>query len=396
MFAREWYGQAEREHRAHATAVKAPPTATWDDICDAYLTEVSARMRGKAATRHEAMAVTNANIRNGILASGKPSDNDENRCLVWLRALASEDIARPGKPKRVRKPTTVRNIAKHLRYLFKVALRSKLIPGLTLNPTRGEEFTDELKGVVAQVERRDWLLPVESFMKLVTCARVPANRRISYLVLGLTGLRPGELGGLQLRHLMRDGQVRFLTVEQQLTQPRGKAVKAAIDTPKTKWGHRSVALHPALVAPLDEWVASGWAAWVGRQPTPEDYVFSDSKGVPHRDHDGDILRRDLEAAGCPTAFEGKPLSVYALRHLFSTLLMESHAQDAAHDRMMGHRPKDTKTLNYSAKLVSFLAVEIARIPFELPADAPSFGGPLVAVPAPAEGAGEEVVRDAPA
>jgi hypothetical protein len=44
--------------------------------------------------------------------------------------------------------------------------------------------------------------------------------------------------------------------------------------------------------------------------------------------------------------------------------------------MMGHRPKDTKTLNYSAKLLPFLAKEIVRIPFELPADAPSFSGAL--------------------
>ncbi len=394
MFAREWYEQAAGEHEARQVAVKPRLDATWDDICDAYLTEVNARMRGKASTKHEAMAMTNANIRKGILASGKPADNDENRCLLWLRALATENIARSGKAKRVRKPRTVRNIAKILRYVFKVALRSKLIPGLTLNPTQGEEFKDELKGLMAKVESRDWLLPIESFLKLVTCPRVSVNRRISYLALGLTGLRPGELGGLQLRHLVREGQVRFLMVEQQLTQPRGKDVKAGIDTPKTKWAHRSVPVHPALAAPLDEWLASGWAAWVGRQPTPEDYVFSDDYGAPYRDHDGDTFRRDLEAAGCPTAFDGKPLSVYALRHLFSTLLTEGHAQDAAHDRMMGHRPKDTKTLNYSAKLVPFLAVEIARIPFELPGGAPSFGAPLATVPAPAEGAGEEVVRDA--
>jgi integrase len=64
------------------------------------------------------------------------------------------------------------------------------------------------------------------------------------------------------------------------------------------------------------------------------------------------------------------LSPYALRHLFSTLLTEAHAHDAAHDRFMGHRPKDTKTLNYSAKLLPFLVTEIERIPFELPERGP--------------------------
>jgi hypothetical protein len=59
--------------------------------------------------------------------------------------------------------------------------------------------------------------------------------------------------------------------------------------------------------------------------------------------------------------------------MFSTLLTESHAHDAAHDRMMGHRPKDTKTLNYSAKLLPFLATEIERIPFDLAEGAASYG-----------------------
>lgn len=70
---------------------------------------------------------------------------------------------------------------------------------------------------------------------------------------------------------------------------------------------------------------------------------------------------------------------YSLRHLFSTLLTERHAADAAHDRMLGHCPKDTKTLNYSAKLLPFLAVELERIPLELPEHAPTFGADKAAV-----------------
>jgi hypothetical protein len=73
-----------------------------------------------------------------------------------------------------------------------------------------------------------------------------------------------------------------------------------------------------------------------------------------------------------------------LRHLFSTLLTESHAHDAAHDRMMGHRPKDTKTLNYSAKLLPFLTTEIERIQFELAADSPPSGAHTGAVACPAK------------
>lgn len=55
------------------------------------------------------------------------------------------------------------------------------------------------------------------------------------------------------------------------------------------------------------------------------------------------------------------------------MLQDGHAHDAAHDRLMGHRPKDTKTLNYSVKQLPFLAAEMDKIAFDLPADAPSFG-----------------------
>ncbi len=91
--------------------------------------------------------------------------------------------------------------------------------------------------------------------------------------------------------------------------------------------------------------------------------------MAYREEHADTFREDLVAAGCATTFAGEALTPYALRHMFSTLLTEGHAADAAHNRLMGHRPRDTKTLNYSAKLLPFLAKEIARIAFLLPAQA---------------------------
>lgn len=78
-------------------------------------------------------------------------------------------------------------------------------------------------------------------------------------------------------------------------------------------------------------------------------------------------------AGCATVFNGELLKPYALRHTFSTLLQDAHAHDAAHDRLMGHRPKDTKTLNYSVKQLPFLAGEVEKIAFDLPAGTIRFG-----------------------
>ncbi len=152
-----------------------------------------------------------------------------------------------------------------------------------------------------------------------------------------------------------------------------------------------------MSGPLDAWLKSGWAAWVGREPKAEDHIFPDSRGAPYRQHDADVFRKDLEKADCPTSYKGEPLSPYSLRHLFSTLLTESHAHDAAHDRMMGHRPKDTKTLNYSAKLLPFLATEIERIPFDLAEDVPSVeAASAMALDAPSAPEGDIGRGDGPA
>jgi integrase len=222
-----------------------------------------------------------------------------------------------------------------------------------------------------------------------------ATAGIERKTLGLAGLRPGELAGLQVRHVMREGDVRYFSIEQQFTYTRSKGARGNIDKPKTKWSRRYVPLHRAVSAQLDAWLKSGWAAWVGREPKAEDHVFPDCNGAPYRQHDGDVFRGDLEKADCPQRFNGEPLTPYSLRHMFSTLLTESHAHDAAHDRMMGHRPKDTKTLNYSAKLLPFLATEIERIPFDLPPDAPTLGASN-AVASTAAGANEVAPGDAPA
>jgi integrase len=367
VFAAEWYAQEKAEREARTAAEKSPSLPTWNDICDAYVAEVEDRMRGKPSTRHAAITITNASLRHPVLLAGIPADNDESRCVLWLHTIARENIAKSKRSRaRTRKPNTLRNIARQLRCLFKMALRRRMIPGMVTNPAMGDEFADEVKALMSRDDPREWLLPVDEFGKLVSCALVPAMRRLFYLTMGLAGLRPGEVAGIQFKHVRDEALVRFVAVEQQWATPRGRFAKAGVQTLKTKWSKRNIPVHPALRPGLDEWIASGWEAWTGRAHTQDDFVFVNRDGTPYREEHADTFRADLEAAGCATTFAGEALTPYALRHMFSTLLTEGHAADAAHDRLMGHRPRDTKTLNYSAKLLPFLAREIARLDFTMP------------------------------
>lgn len=56
---------------------------------------------------------------------------------------------------------TIRNISKHLRNLFKFAIRRKLIAGLTANPTIGEEYKEELKAILDGDMPKEWFVPTE-------------------------------------------------------------------------------------------------------------------------------------------------------------------------------------------------------------------------------------------
>lgn len=105
MFALEWYEQAALEHVVRSSLSDSSVEATWTEICDAYLAEVNGRMRGKDATRHEANTAVKANIRKGVLGVGRPVENDETRCLVWLRTIAGENIAKKGSLQCVFRPS---------------------------------------------------------------------------------------------------------------------------------------------------------------------------------------------------------------------------------------------------------------------------------------------------
>ena len=269
VFATEWYAQEKADRESRAQAATPPALPTWNDICDAYIAEVKNRMRGKPSTRHGAITITNASLRHPVLLAGTPADNDESRCVLWLQEIAVENIAKSDRsPVARRKPNTMRNIARELRNLLRMAIRRRMIPGLDANPTEGDEFTAELKAVMSRHEQREWLLPVDDFGKLVSCPKVPILRRLFYQTMGLGGLRPGEVAGLQFKHIRDEGTIRFMAVEQQWATARGEFAEAGIQTLKSKWSKRNVPVHSALRPQLDEWISCGWEACVASHPKP--------------------------------------------------------------------------------------------------------------------------------
>jgi integrase len=91
--------------------------------------------------------------------------------------------------------------------------------------------------------------------------RVPPDRRVWYGLEGLAGLRLGEAAGLRVRHYKRE-----------LAPLPGLTVAYSYARPRPKKGVRHMPVHPALAELLDAWLAGGWRALMGRDPTPDDLL----------------------------------------------------------------------------------------------------------------------------
>lgn len=120
--------------------------------------------------------------------------------------------------------------------------------------------------------------------------------------------------------------------------------------------------HVSLQHDLDDWIAAGWEEHVGRAPQDDDFLFPDETGEPFREERCIEFLDDVRASGCETRVKGLLLDIYSLRHTFATTAKRFGVDAAARDRLLGHRPKDTKAMHYEDEDLPVLAAEIAKLP----------------------------------
>jgi integrase len=167
---------------------------------------------------------------------------------------------------------------------------------------------------------------------LAEAAGGPQSRDgLMVLVMGLCGLRWGELTGLRVQRV--DGaRARIMVAETAVTI--GGHV-----TPGTPKSHevRSVPVPPSLMASLATWVE-------GREK--DALVFSDRKGGPIRD--GNWARDALRPA-LKRVLDVPKLTAHDLRHTCACLLIRAGAPVKAVQEIMGHA-SPTVTLNVYSHL----------------------------------------------
>lgn len=199
------------------------------------------------------------------------------------------------------------------------AVADRIIPG---NPARGLPSRPRRRAPRDQGQGKSLL--VEQVGRFLDC--MDPWWRLMCQVQVDTGLRIGELGALQVRHL--DLGRASVTVEQSLTKA------GTIGPPKTSAGYRTVPmLQPATVASLRQHIK-------GRGLTSSDFVFTGPRGGRLN---MDTFRRRkfapaVEAAGLgDLRFEGHRVSPHWLRHsAITSWAMASGLTDMQIAAMAGH------------------------------------------------------------
>ncbi len=251
--------------------------------------------------------------------------------------------------------STVRNVANALTKMLDDARAEGWVEGD--NPMRSRDVRIVLPSQTSPDPEDIVSLPIAAVRTLLGCKRIPQDRRDLYLVAVTSGMRDGELYGIQRKDLDLDSPIPTVKVHQQLASARGKEAPV-IDKLKSKWSKRTLPLHPKAAERLRK-------ALDGAEP--EAFVFGDGKTRPR---DADLMREHLALAGLPIEINEEAVTFHALRRTFATLLEAAEVPGDLVDRMLGHAPQSTRGRHYAAPSLEAMHRAICKILLDDPADGP--------------------------
>lgn len=207
-------------------------------------------------------------------------------------------------------PSTARTVFNTVNAVFRAAVKDRLI---ARNPCEDIDLP-------AIPRKKVVPLTVEQVQALA--AAMPERYRALVVVGAGTGLRPGELFGMQVRHV--NFLKRMLQVEQQVQQLSGHAVRVC--ELKTPASYRTV--------PLPQVVAEALAEHLRAFPAEQDgFVFTAPEGGPvvYTSFMDGSWRKAVKAAGLPAG-----TGPHALRHAYASLLIAGGESVKVVSERLGH------------------------------------------------------------
>lgn len=235
----------------------------------------------------------------------RPADCD--RLIAELRAELRPD----GKRRLTDK--SIRDVLQLMRRIFASAIRADLIDR---QPVVLEHGTWNHTPVVREP------YTAAEVAVLISHHKIPWPSRVLIALWVLAGLRQGEGCGLKWKRLDLDAKpLAGLTIAEQW---RGESLKTKRP--------REVPVHPILLAILREWAETGFEAYTGRKPTPDDYIVPelDGFGVWNCFGAHTSYRRFKDAC---EAVGIRPRTLHAFRHTFVTLSRRGGARPDVLERV---------------------------------------------------------------
>jgi integrase len=205
-------------------------------------------------------------------------------------------------------PKSIHNVYGTTKTMFTDAVAKEHIPAnpCVLLQRRGELPEREDRN---PTWRRQAIFGLPEIGSIITSPSIPAERRVLYALVFLTGERIGEAAARTWSDLdQQAGPLACLVVG---TSWRTKARRVVpVKTRKVRW----VPVHPLLAELLAEWQRAGWARTFGRTPRAEDLIAPEplraeelAQLARQRTPTPDLVRtRSAPAAGQPEAYRHWP------------------------------------------------------------------------------------------
>lgn len=191
---------------------------------------------------------------------------------------------------------------------------------LSINPARGVKFPPQ------PLRAEPVILTGESFSKLLGELKEPYRTMVA--LLGLTGLRIGELIALRWRAL--DLDVGTLQVRESVFQGQ-------VQQPKSQRAIRTVPLGPVACRTLREHLERR------RPSSSEALVFPNERGGPHSE--SNLIQRVLRPAAVAAGL-GR-VTFHQMRHVHSSILHDLKVPPKIAQQQLGHATVDTTLRIYT-------------------------------------------------
>ncbi len=200
---------------------------------------------------------------------------------------------------------------------------------------------------------------------------IEVDSLVTYGLLALAGLRPGEVIALRWRNYLERWDGPAGEDEEDGLSTLGRLVVARShnrDYTKTK-ETRFVPIHPSLAPILKAWREWGWAKYVGRDPTPEDFIVPPVVGPRRRAPGEDMRMRSIDTLKERievhlAALGWRHRGIYTLRHTFITLATNDGAEREL-VRRATHKVPKTVLDGYTRLFWSKLCQEVSKLRMEL-------------------------------